>query len=77
MVIPPSQCGGYFSQARCTADWRPLECWLSLLGTIGAATGFIVGVVKLGVAIRDRAWPYRGLQAWHHALGLVCLLTLR
>ncbi len=51
--------------------WRTLLWGLSLLGTIGAGVGVIIGVVKLGVAIRERAWPYRGLQAWHHALGLV------
>jgi PepSY-associated transmembrane protein len=51
--------------------WRALLWWLSLLGTIGAAIGVIIGVVKLAIAIRDRTWPYRGLQAWHHALGLV------
>jgi hypothetical protein len=51
--------------------WLALLWWLSLLGTIGAAIGVIIGVVKLGGAIRDRAWPYQGLQAWHHALGLV------
>jgi hypothetical protein len=51
--------------------WRALVWWLSLLGTIGAAIGVIIGVVKLGIAIRDTAWPYRGLQAWHHALGLI------
>ena len=51
--------------------WRALLWGLSLLGTIGAAIGVVIGVVKLGVAIRDRAWPYQGLQAWHHALGLI------
>ena len=51
--------------------WRALVWWLSLLGTIGAAIGVIIGVMKLGVAIRDKALPYRGLQAWHHALGLI------
>ena len=51
--------------------WRALVWWLSLLGTIGAAIGVIIGVAKLVVAIRDRAWPYHGLQAWHHALGLI------
>ena len=45
--------------------------WLSLLGTIGAAIGVVIGVVKLGVALRDKTWPYHGLQAWHHALGLI------
>jgi hypothetical protein len=51
--------------------WRALMWWLSLLGTIGAGVGVVIGIVKLAVAIRDRAWPYRGLQAWHHALGLI------
>jgi hypothetical protein len=51
--------------------WRALVWWLSLLGTIGAAIGVVIGIAKLGVAIRDRAWPYKGLQAWHHGLGLV------
>lgn len=51
--------------------WRALLWWLSLLGTIGAAIGVIIGIMKLGVAIRGKAWPYRGLQAWHHALGLI------
>lgn len=51
--------------------WRALLWWLSLLGTSGAAIGVVIGIVKLGVAIRDKAWPYRGLQALHHALGLI------
>jgi hypothetical protein len=53
------------------AVWRTLLWWLSLLGAIGAAIGVIIGLGKLGVAIRDKAWPYQGLQAWHHALGLI------
>jgi len=51
--------------------WRTLMWWLALLGTLGATIGIIIGLVKLYVAIRGRAWPYRGLQAWHHALGLI------
>ena len=51
--------------------WRALVWWLSLLGTIGAVIGVVIGTVKLGVAIHDRVWPYQGLQAWHHALGLI------
>ena len=52
--------------------WLALLWWLSLLGTVGAAIGVVIGTVKLGVAARDRTWPYQGLQAWHHALGVVC-----
>src|SRR6201995_3695426 len=51
--------------------WLALLWWLSFLGTIGASIGVVVGVVNLCVAVRDKAWPYRGLQAWHHALGLI------
>jgi len=51
--------------------WRALLWGLSLLGTIGAAIGVVIGLVKLGAAIRERAWPYQSLQAWHHALGLI------
>jgi len=51
--------------------WLELVWWLSLLGTIGAALGVIIGIAKLAVAIRDKARPYQGLQAWHHALGLI------
>ncbi len=51
--------------------WRALLWWLALLGTVGAAIGGVIGVVKVGVAIRDKVWPYRGLQALHHALGLI------
>jgi hypothetical protein len=51
--------------------WFDLLWLISLLGTIGAAIGVVIGVVKLAFAIRERAWPYRGLQAWHHVLGLI------
>jgi hypothetical protein len=51
--------------------WRTLMWWLSLLGTVGAAIGFVIGIARLGVAIRDKAMPYQGLQTWHHALGLI------
>ena len=50
--------------------WRLLLWWLSLLGTIGAGLGVIVGIAKLGIAIRDKTPAYRGLQALHHYLGL-------
>jgi hypothetical protein len=50
--------------------WRLVLWWLSLLGTIGASFGVIVGVAKLRLAIRDKAPAYRGLQAVHHYLGL-------
>lgn len=51
--------------------WRAAVWWLSLIGTIGASLGVVVGIARLGTAIRSRTPAYRGLQAWHHGLGLV------
>jgi hypothetical protein len=51
--------------------WRALLWLLSLLGSIGATLGVAIGLVKFVNATHDKAWPYRGLQAWHHALGLI------
>jgi hypothetical protein len=48
------------------AVWRALMWWLSLLGTIGAAAGVIIGLLRLG-----REPAYRGLQRWHHISGLI------
>jgi hypothetical protein len=47
------------------AVWSALMWWLSLLGTIGAALGIVVGLARL-----RRQPAYRGLQRWHHVLGL-------
>jgi hypothetical protein len=46
--------------------WATLMWWLSLLATIGAALGVIIGLIRLGAAT-----PYRGLQRWHHITGLI------
>jgi hypothetical protein len=48
--------------------WSTLMWWLSLVATIGASLGVVIGVLSLS---RRAAPPYRGLQAWHHRLGLV------
>ena len=46
--------------------WSALMWWLSLLATIGAAIGVIIGLLRLG------SGPgYRGLQRWHHVCGLI------
>jgi hypothetical protein len=50
--------------------WSALLWWLSLLGTIGAGAGIIIGFVRLGTTHRRNAPAYRGLQAWHYRLGL-------
>lgn len=46
--------------------WSALMWWLSLLATIGAAIGIIIGLVSLG-----RGPAYQGLQRWHHVTGLI------
>jgi uncharacterized membrane protein len=51
--------------------WSALMWWLSLVATIGAGLGVIAGLLHL-IPARRRAQPlYRGLQAWHHRVGLV------
>jgi hypothetical protein len=51
--------------------WSALMWWLSLLATIGAALGVVIGVARLSRAGRHGPQAYRGLHAWHHRLGLV------
>jgi len=46
--------------------WRTLMWWVSLLATIGAGIGTIVGMIRLGTST-----PYRGLQRAHHVVGLI------
>jgi hypothetical protein len=52
--------------------WSALLWWLSLLATIGACIGVVIGLTQLGRSLRRAASPYRGLQAWHYRFGLVC-----
>jgi hypothetical protein len=46
--------------------WAALVWWLSLIATLGAALGVIVGLLRLG-----EAKPYQGLHRWHHVTGLI------
>ncbi len=48
--------------------------WLSLAALIGASAGAVIGMLRLGADGSHRLSPYRGLQAWHHWLGLGCML---
>jgi uncharacterized membrane protein len=50
--------------------WSALMWWLSLVATIGASLGVVVGLLRLSRAGRRTTPAYRGLQAWHHRLGL-------
>jgi hypothetical protein len=46
--------------------WSMLMWWLSLLATIGAAIGAIIGLLRL-----RGGSAYKGLQRWHHISGLI------
>jgi len=46
--------------------WSTLMWWLSLVATIGASIGVMIGVVRLRTGT-----AYRGLQRWHHTFGLM------
>jgi hypothetical protein len=47
---------------------------LSLLATVGAALGSFVGISRIEVRASRLTSPYAGLQAWHHWLGLCCMV---
>ena len=64
----------YFSGLRSyPAAWSALLWWLSLLALIGVVAGGIIGPLRLKVEGRALVSPFRGWQARHHWLGLVCL----
>jgi PepSY-associated TM region len=50
--------------------WSALMWWLSLVAAIGASLGVVIGLLRLSRASRRARPAYRGLQAWHHRLGL-------
>jgi uncharacterized iron-regulated membrane protein len=52
------------------AAWDRTVWWLSLIAAIAAMTGAVLGIVRLRIAQRRLASPYRGWHAWHHWLGL-------
>jgi PepSY-associated TM region len=56
------------------AAWSILVWWLSLLALIGATAGAVVGTLRIGGERSRLRSPYRGWQAWHHGLGLGCML---
>jgi len=56
------------------AVWSAVMWWLSLVALIGATTGAIAGTLRIGVEGSRLLSPYRGVQAWHHWLGLICML---
>jgi hypothetical protein len=54
--------------------WSHLVWWLSLFATIGATLGACVGILRIEVRGGRLTSPYAGLHAWHHWLGLGCML---
>jgi hypothetical protein len=46
--------------------WAALMWWLSLIATVGAVLGMMVGLVRLGATA-----PCQRLQHWHHSSGLI------
>jgi PepSY-associated TM region len=58
------------------AAWAGLLWWLSFLALIGAATGAVVGTLRVAVEGSRLVSPYRGWQALHHWLGLCCMLFI-
>jgi len=59
---------------RHAAVWSSLLWGLSLLALIAASAGAVVGTLRIGAEGSRFASPYGGLQAWHHWLGLLCML---
>lgn len=54
--------------------WDQVVWWLALAGTVVAASGYALGVVRmvnLRRSGRGRLSPFRGWVRWHHVLGLV------
>jgi hypothetical protein len=51
--------------------WSALMWWLSLVATVGASIGVILGIVRLGSGT-----AYQGLQRWHHMFGLIFALFI-
>jgi len=56
------------------AAWRRLVWWVSLLALIGAAAGALLGVLRIEIKRGQPLSLYRGWQAWHHGLGVCCML---
>jgi hypothetical protein len=52
------------------AAWDKVVWTLSLIALFVAATGVMLGVIRLQVSRGGVASPFRGWHAWHHILGL-------
>ncbi|WKB53588.1 PepSY domain-containing protein [Eleftheria terrae] len=65
----------YFTPLRADAPlWRQVVLWVSGAGIVAAASGLVIGVLRMRLRRRYRAGhitPYGGWLAWHHLAGLL------
>lgn len=54
------------------AAWDRTVWSVSLIASIAALTGVLLGVLRLRKTRHGLRSPFRGWQAWHHILGLLC-----
>lgn len=57
--------------------WTNVIIYVSLLGLVSVVSGTIVGFLRLRLKKRYKSGaitPYRGVQKWHHLLGLACVI---
>jgi uncharacterized iron-regulated membrane protein len=54
--------------------WNVTVWWLSLIATIAALSGVIVGVLRFKIVRSRLVSPYRRWYAWHHWLGVICAI---
>lgn len=53
--------------------WTDVLWLLAFSASVGVALGAVIGISRIDLSDLRRASPYRGLQAWHHWFGLICL----
>jgi hypothetical protein len=54
------------------ALWNTAVWTLSLVASISAIAGSVLGLLRLRVTDGGLVTPYQGWHAWHHVLGLMC-----
>jgi uncharacterized iron-regulated membrane protein len=67
----------YFSRLRQHPElWSSVVVWTSTIGCFLTITGLCIGIRQLRPRAHGGRLPYRGLQYWHHLLGLIFGLFL-
>ena len=63
----------YFTALRARPfAWTATVWTVSLVASIAALAGAVLGLLRIVPAGRGLVTPYRGWHAWHHVLGLTC-----